>query len=129
MHYIPTLPPFSASKELRGGSPILARAVPAVPVVPAKSGTPDVERHAVPSGIRLVSWNLMRPPIAIESYSVVVEPDLFARTTLEQLRIALAEPRRWVGWTVLQLIERLVQVGVTVTVDTRDSPEPAEREP
>jgi hypothetical protein len=42
---------------------------------------------------------------------------LFASTTLEQLRVALANPKRWVGWSVSQLIERLAQVGVTVVLE------------
>jgi len=42
---------------------------------------------------------------------------LFARTTLEQLRIALAHPKRWVGWSVPQMIDRLAQVGVTVEIE------------
>jgi hypothetical protein len=43
---------------------------------------------------------------------------LFARTTLEQLRIALAAPKRWVGWTIPQLIDRLAQVGVRVALES-----------
>ncbi len=44
-------------------------------------------------------------------------PDLFVRTTLDQLRIALAEHKRRVGWTVEELIDRLHQVGVEVAVE------------
>jgi hypothetical protein len=68
----------------------------------------------MPRGVRLVEWNLKEPPVAIEVYAVVVNPSLFARTTLAQLGIVLAEPSRWVGWTVPQLIDRLAQVGVAV---------------
>ena len=78
-------------------------------------------RNAVrnmPAGVRLTEWNLKRPPIAIESFAVVTDPDLFARTTLEQLRIALAAPKRWVGWTIPQLIDRLAQVGVRVALES-----------
>jgi hypothetical protein len=75
-------------------------------------------RSTLPGGIRLVSWNLKEPPIAIEACAVVVDPTLFARTTLEQLRTALAQPRRWVGWSVPQLIDRLAQVGVLVTLES-----------
>jgi hypothetical protein len=32
--------------------------------------------------------------------------------------VALAEPKRWVGWSVPQLIDRLAQVGVTVTLES-----------
>ena len=38
------------------------------------------------------------------------DPSLFARTTIEQLRAALANPKRWVGWSVRQLLDRLHQV-------------------
>ena|SRR5258708_7130693 len=72
----------------------------------------------MPPGVRLVSWDLKHPPVAIETCAVVTDSALFARSTLEQLRVALAEPRRWVGWTVPQLIDRLAQVGVVVTVLT-----------
>jgi hypothetical protein len=71
---------------------------------------------AMPPGVRLVQWNLKQPPVAIETCAIVTDPDLFARTTLDQLRNALAEPKRWVGWSVSQLIDRLAQVGVIVAV-------------
>jgi len=74
---------------------------------------------AMPPGAYLVSWNLKEPPIAIEICSIVTNPALFARTTLEQLRIALAYPKRWVGWSVPQLIDRLAQVGVTVEIESK----------
>jgi hypothetical protein len=74
-------------------------------------------RPALPPSVRLVSWNLKDPPVAIETCAVVTDPVLFARTTVEQLGIALAEPRRWVGWSVLQLIDRLAQVGVVVRLE------------
>jgi hypothetical protein len=69
---------------------------------------------AMPEGLTLFQWKLLDPPILIESSSVVTDPALFARTTLEQLRIALENPKRWVGWSVPQLIERLSMVGVSV---------------
>lgn len=70
----------------------------------------------MPQGVKLVRWDLKQPPIGIEMSAVVTDPSLFARTTLEQLGIALAQPRRWIGWTVPQLIDRLSQVGVIVAV-------------
>jgi hypothetical protein len=70
----------------------------------------------MPPGVRLVGWNLKSPPVAIDTCSVVVDSDLFARRTIEQLRIALAQPKRWVGWTVPQLMDRLAQVGVVVAL-------------
>jgi hypothetical protein len=77
-------------------------------------------RHSVPvmpPGVRLIRWNLKQPPVAIETYAVVTDPGLFARSTLEQLRTALTQPKRWVGWSVPQLIDRLAQVGVIAAVE------------
>jgi hypothetical protein len=71
----------------------------------------------MPPGVRAHSWNLKVPPVAIDSCSIVTDCDLFARTTLEQLRVALAEPKRWTGWTLPQLIDRLRQVGVDIEVE------------
>ena len=71
----------------------------------------------MPSGIRLLEWNLKEPPVAIETCAVATDPALFARSTLEQLRIALAQPKRWAGWSVPQLIDRLAQVGVRVALE------------
>lgn len=71
----------------------------------------------MPPGVRLVRWNLKQPPVAIETCSVVTDPVLFTRTTLEQLRTALAQPNRWVGWSTAQLIDRLAQVGVIVVIE------------
>jgi hypothetical protein len=74
-------------------------------------------RSTLPPSVRLVSWNLKDPPVAIETCAVIVDPALFVRATLEQLRVALACPERWVGWSVPQLIDRLAQVGVVVMLD------------
>jgi TubC N-terminal docking domain len=71
----------------------------------------------MPVGVRLVKWNPKDPPVAIETCTIVVDPVLFARSTLEQVRVALANPKRWVGWTIPQLIDRLAQVGVTVALE------------
>jgi hypothetical protein len=71
----------------------------------------------MPPGIRLLHWKLKEPPVAIEMCAVVTDPSQFARVTLEQLAIAVSEqPKRCVGWTVPQLVERLAQVGVGVSV-------------
>jgi hypothetical protein len=72
----------------------------------------------MPPGIRLIHWKLKEPPVAIDSCSIVTGSARFARTTLEQLRIALTQPKRWVGWSVPQLIDRLAQVGVVVALET-----------
>jgi hypothetical protein len=72
----------------------------------------------MPPGIRLLAWNLKEPPIAIESCAVVVNPTLFAKTSLVQLGNALANPACWFGWSVPQLIDRLSQVGVVVAFES-----------
>jgi hypothetical protein len=74
----------------------------------------------MPPGVRLLAWNLKEPPVAIEVCAVVIDTALFARTTLGQLRKALAYPKRWVGWSVPQLIDRLAQVGVFVALESKD---------
>ncbi len=71
----------------------------------------------MPSGVRLLAWQLKEPPVAIESCSIVVDPALFARSTLEQLWIALESPKRRIGWTIPQLVDRLAQVGVVVRLE------------
>jgi hypothetical protein len=83
---------------------------------------------AMPPGVRLIDWKLKEPPVAIDICSVVVEPEKFARTTLNELRIALANQtarrKQCVGWTVVQLIDRLAQVGVRVVLETACSKNP-----
>jgi hypothetical protein len=81
----------------------------------------------MPAGVRLVHWNLKEPPVAIDTCSVVIDPALFARSTLEQLRVALAQPKRWVGWSIPQLIDRLAQVGVTVTLESEEKLDEADQ--
>jgi hypothetical protein len=76
-------------------------------------------RPVLPPGVRLVSWNLKEPPVAIETCAVVTDPALFVRATVEQLGVALAHPGRWVGWSVPQLIDRLAQVGVVVMLEKK----------
>jgi hypothetical protein len=68
------------------------------------------EATEMPPGVRLIDWNLKQPPVGIETCSIVTDPGLFARRTLEQLRLSLENPKRWMGWTIPQLIDRLKQV-------------------
>jgi hypothetical protein len=69
-----------------------------------------------PPGVSLVEWNPKQPPIAIETCAVVVDVHLFISSTLLQLDAALTHRKRWVGWSVAQLVDRLRQVGVVVKV-------------
>jgi hypothetical protein len=72
----------------------------------------------MPRGVRLIAWSLKEPPVTIDTCSVVTATALFARTTLGQLGRALARPDKWVGWGVPQLMDRLAQVGVVVTLES-----------
>jgi hypothetical protein len=73
---------------------------------------------AMPTGVRLISWRLAKPPVAIERCSIVNDPTLFARRTLEQLDAALSE-KHWLAgnWSVAELVQRLCAVGVIVEVN------------
>lgn len=73
----------------------------------------------MPPGVRLVNWDPKRPPVAIETCTVVTDTILFANATLKQLQRALTT-RRWVGWSIPQLMDRLAQVGVVVALESRD---------
>jgi hypothetical protein len=86
------------------------------PTVPANVAS--VVAASTSAGICVVEWILKDPPVAIETCAVVTDTALFARSTLEQLRIALTQPKRWVGWSVPQLVDRLAQVGVLVALET-----------
>jgi hypothetical protein len=72
---------------------------------------------SLPRGLRVVEWKLKEAPVAIETCAVVTEPGLFARTTIQQLGIAFENRKRWVGWSVPQLMDRLAQVGVRVAFE------------
>lgn len=74
----------------------------------------------MPPGVRLISWNLKKPPVAIEYHAVIVDSAKFAGATLGELRQRILNPKRKYGWTVPQLIDRLAQVGVTVTLESTD---------
>jgi len=108
---VPEVPPLVS--ELRARR---AEAVAILREQQSKPPTLEEVKAALPAGVRLVSWNLKDPPAAIETCAVVTDPALFARSTLEQLRVALENPKRWVGWSVPQLIDRLAQVGAIVAL-------------
>lgn len=79
------------------------------------------EIPCMPPGTHLLEWNLKEPPIAIQTCAIVTDPALFARTTVAQLGEALRNPKRWLGWSVPQLIDRLAQVGVTIALESGSS--------
>ncbi len=81
------------------------------------------ETPPMPPGIRLVHWQLKKPPVMLMRCSVVNDPAQFARYTLDQLQAAL-EGKNWLAghWTIQELCERLEQVGVKVEVTVRGLP-------
>ena len=73
---------------------------------------------AMPPRVRLIAWNPKQPPVIVERWSVVTDVILFARSTLEQLRLALAGNSWLAGnWSVPELVDRLEEVGVRVCVE------------
>src|SRR5262249_13741892 len=65
-------------------------------------------------GVRLIEWKLKGAPVVIDVCSIVIDPNLFVRTIIEQLCVALENLGQWIGWSVPLLIGRLGQVGVVV---------------
>lgn len=63
---------------------------------------------------KVVEWKLKQAPVTLSSFAVVTNTELFARSSLEQLRVALDNAKRWAGWSVAELVERLANVGVKV---------------
>jgi hypothetical protein len=70
----------------------------------------------LPAGVRLIEWRLKEPPVPIEGFAVVTDPATFATWTLEQLRIAIENPKRRVRLSVAQLLQRLDLVGVRLVL-------------
>lgn len=49
--------------------------------------------------------------------SIVLDSMLFVRGLLERLTHPLVNQKRWVGWSVSQLIDRFAQLDVTVALE------------
>ncbi len=116
---LPVCPVHPASAtwwHLQDGSPVCGLCHPdsgaLVGEESAQSGPP-----AMPDGVRLLRWDLKQPPVEISRVSVVMDPQKFALSTLRQLNAAL-RGRYWGAGNrnVRDLIERLEQVGIRVTV-------------
>jgi hypothetical protein len=92
----------------------------AVEVTPPPVPPPDAAlleswfRANLPPGVRLLEWDLKPTPIAIDRCSAVIDPPQFVTHDLEELRIALAYPRRAVGWTAAELVQQLRDAGVVL---------------
>jgi len=72
----------------------------------------------MPPGVTLVQWAPLSPPVAIESWAVVTDVPRFVQTTLRQLQSAISG-ENWLAGnrSVRELVERLEQVGVKVSVE------------
>ncbi len=72
----------------------------------------------IPRGIRLLEWQPKQPPVAITTWAVVNDVPQFIGATLTQLEAALRGDTWLAGnWSVRDLVERLEQVGVKVSVE------------
>jgi hypothetical protein len=75
------------------------------------------ELPPMPEGVRLLKWELQRPPVILTRWSVVNDVSQFARSTLQELQAALSgENWRAGNWSVAELTERLRRVGVEVEI-------------
>jgi hypothetical protein len=72
-----------------------------------------------PHGVKIIKWDLKNPPVPINMFTTVTNTDLFARTTLRLLGIAIQNPKRWVGFSTLELVVQLGKVGVTVELEKK----------
>jgi hypothetical protein len=73
----------------------------------------------MPPGVRLRKWEPKDPPIAIVHMGIVSNVDKFVAATLLQLRARLEGKDSLAGnWSLRELVDRLEQVGVLVTVES-----------
>lgn len=88
------------------------------PYAVALKETTHSEAPPMPKGVRLLQWAPKRPPVTIESWSVVNNVPRFIRTTFGQLQAAMAG-KDWLAGnrSVRELVERLEQVGVNISVE------------
>ena len=72
----------------------------------------------MPLGVKLLEWAPKQPPVAIATWAIVNDVSLFIHVTLGQLRAAMSG-KSWLAGnrSVRELVERLEQVGVKVTVE------------
>jgi hypothetical protein len=75
-------------------------------------------RPPMPPGVRLIRWEPKTPPVQLPSGSTVVEIELFARTTLQQLDAHL-KGKTWLAgnWGLSALLARLEAVGCFVALE------------
>ncbi len=100
------------------GSQVCGRCHPD-PYAVAFEKTAQSEPQGMPEGVKLLCWDMKRPPVAIETCTIVNDVPLFIRTTMRQLECALKGDCLGAGnWPVRTLVERLESVGVKVEVTT-----------
>src|ERR1019366_8397512 len=106
----------SIRPKQHGGSVRMARGS-AEGAIPTRMQSRWRRRRRAPKGVTLLRWAPERPPVAIESWAVVNDVPQFIRTTLRQLQAAMVG-KNWLAGncSVRELVERLEQVGVKVSV-------------
>jgi hypothetical protein len=73
----------------------------------------------MPPGVRLLKWEPKDPPIAIVRMGIVSNVDKFIGATLRELRARLEGKDFLAGnWSLRELVDRLEQVGVLVSVES-----------
>jgi hypothetical protein len=76
----------------------------------------------MPLGVRLLKWEPKDPPIAIVHIGIVNNVNRFIGATVQQLRGRLEGKDFLAGnWSLRELVDRLEQVGVSVTVENTHS--------
>jgi hypothetical protein len=80
--------------------------------------TRQSEVPPMPERVKLLSWHPKKPPVPIVQIGIVIDVWVFIRSTLEQLRFALAD-KPWLAgnYSASELITRLEQVGVRVAIE------------
>ena len=87
------------------------------PYTLALGETARSEPHPMPNGVSLLQGTPKDPRVAIESWVIVNDVPQFIQTTLCQLEAAMAGNNWFAGnCSVRELVERLEQVGVKVSV-------------
>jgi hypothetical protein len=85
-----------------------------------EAGTPPT----MPPGVRLLKWEPKTPPVVIVRMGIVSNVDKFIDATLRQLRARLEGKDFLAGnWSLRELVDRLEQAGVVVTVERAQSSE------
>jgi len=83
-----------------------------------ENGTPP----PMPPGVRLLKWKPQTPPVAVVRMGIVSNVDKFIGATVRQLRARLEGKDFLAGnWSRRELVDRLEQVGVVVSVENAQS--------